>query len=188
MGISTGSTKFSINKEGRLDVVQHAHPDNGWLHWESPSLGIGTHYAILVDISDAANYPHVKEDWPHIEFMRIHVDSDNNGAYTLDIGFIEDIDGTDAEFYSIININGSKQLGNQKDINIPFYPNGVKCSSEHVATQASTDPNINTGTPLPSTLNPGTANVIPGNRDLIVKIVVVSGNIIAGIDAAYHSH
>jgi len=184
-----GIAGATVDNHGHLDVVEHAHVDNAWIHFHSGDISASQDF-ILVDISDTTNYPHTNTNYAHIEYLRIEVDSDVNGAYEIEVGFLDDVDATDGNFYSVSNANGSKKAGNSKEIIYPFYPNGPRCTTGSIATSDASlnDTAFQTDVNLASTLDTGTANTPSGNGDLVVRITRNAGTIVVAIDASYHTH
>ena len=64
----------SINSEGYLDSVQHAHPDSGIFHFHASSIAASQDF-ILIDISDDTNYPHAAGSYAHLEWLNFQVDA-----------------------------------------------------------------------------------------------------------------
>jgi len=185
---STGS-KMTVNSEGRGDVVQHAHPDNGMINFTSADLTASQDF-ILIDISDTTNYPHVGTSYAHIEWANVQVDSDNNGDYNLSIGYLENVDATDGDYREIWSITRSKQIGNNFSGHFPLYPNGPKCTNGFVATsiKSDNDTNFQTDVNLASTLDPTTADTPSGDGDLVLRVTRNAGTIKVLIQIGYHSH
>lgn len=182
-------SKASINSDGYADVTQHAHPDNGWVHFHSGDITASQDF-ILVDISDTTNYPHTLTTYCHLEWLRLEVDSSNTGDYTVEVGFLNNVDGTDGDFYSISNVNGSKQAGNTKEVSYPFYPNGPRCT---IGSTVSSDSSLNdtafqTDVNLASTVDPSTADVPSGTGDLVLRVTRNAGTIVVAVDISYHTH
>ena len=178
----------SMNSENRIDTVQHAHPNSGTFHFTSPSLGAAANY-ILVDISNTGDYPHVETNYIHLEWLRAHVDSDVNGSFSIEVGYLKNVDGTDGDFVPVFDIGGTKQAGNQKDVFLNFYPNGYSCiDGKNVGGLDANNAAFNTGANLPSTLDPAIANVPSGDGDLVLKVTVTAGNVVVSVEGSYHTH
>jgi hypothetical protein len=180
----------TITPSGRADVIQHAHDNNVYFNFKSPNLAAGTVNYILVDFSDKTNYKHNGSDYIHLENFNIKIDSDNNGAYTVCIGFLENVDATNGDFYELACISGSKQAGNNIAFPNEIYPNGPKCKSDFIVTSTIllNDTAYQTDVNLATIRSPGAANTPSGNQDLILKSVVTAGNIIITANGSYHGH
>ena len=185
----SGTTALTINSEGRADMVQHSHSNNGWVHFESGSLSASQDY-IFVDISDTTNYPHVDTSYIHLEYLRIHVDSDVNGNYAVQVGFLENVDESNGDFYPLVDISGTKKTGNTIDQIFPFYPNGAKGTSSFAVSSEKSlnDTAFQTDVNLASSLDSGTTDTPSGDGDLAIRVVVNAGSIIVGVEASYHTH
>ncbi len=187
--ITNGVNDLTINSEGRADVVQHAHPNNGYIHFESGDL-IASQDFILIDISDTTNYPHTNTGYIHFESLRLHTDASNNADYTIQIGFLENVDATDGDFYVFMDADGSQTTGRSQDIFLNYYPNGPRCRTEStvISDVSLNDTAFQTDVNLASTLDPTTLDTPSGSRDLVVRIIVTAGTVDVGIEGSYHSH
>lgn len=188
-GVDNEGIQAQVNSEGRLDVVQHAHPNNGWVHFVSGTLTASQDF-ILIDISDTTNYPHTDTNYIHLESMRIHTDPTSNANYTIKIGFLKNVDATNGDFYNLVEIDGEKTAGQIQNHNLRFYPNGPKCSSDFVALNPTlNDTAFQTDVNLASTLDQTTANVPSGNGDLVVRYTHTAGTSVSfGVSLSYHTH
>lgn len=184
-----GNSGATVNKQGRMDVIQHAHADNTAVHFNVEAITASQDF-ILVDISDTTNYKHQNTDWIHLEWLRISTDGSGPADYFIEIGFLENVDGTDGDFYPITSISGSNTAGRSVDVIFPFYPNGAKCSSDHVVTStlSQNDTAFNTATNLASTLDPATADTPSGDNDLVMRVTRNAGEVDISVDFAYHTH
>lgn len=183
------SNDMTVNSEGRGDVVQHAHPNNGFIHFESASLSASQDF-ILIDISDTVNYPHTLTDYVHLEWLRIHTDATALTAdYSIEVGFLENVDATDGDFHALYDLSGAINLGTSKDVQFNFYPNGARCQASSVANNPTlNDTAFQTDVNLASTLDPTTADTPSGDGDLVLRLSHTAGNIIIGVEASYHTH
>jgi hypothetical protein len=179
-----------VSVEKRLNVIQHAHINNPWFNFVSPSIGASTVNYILVDFSDKTNYKFVGTNYIHLESFDMRIDSDNNGAYTVCIGFLTNVDADNGDFYQIACLSGSKQAGNNLTLSKEVYPNGARCKVDSVITSiiSLNDAAYQTDVNLPTIRSPGAANTPSGDNDLIIKAVVTAGNIIINANGTYHGH
>lgn len=179
--------QYSTNKVA-MDVVQHGHKGSVQFHFDA-TISASTNY-ILFDLSDTTNYKHLNTNFFHLEWLHLEVDPSATADYEIQFGFIENIDGTDAEFYEIFHSSGSKTAGQIKDLNFQMYPSGPKLESGSVITSNYTaaDTSFNTATLLKTLLDPSTADTYPGNNDFVMKVVITAGSIRLGVHGALHSH
>jgi hypothetical protein len=186
----TGSdgTIAEVNSEGRLDVVEHAHVSNGFIHFEKDMSA--SEDLILIDISDTTNYPHIDTSYIHLENIRIHTDSSASADYTLEIGFLDDVDADNGNFYSLIDVDGTKTTGQRKEIFLNLYPNGPRCQTSSIATSEKSlnDTAFQTDVNLASTLDPGTTDTPSGDGDFVLRVTVNAGTVIVGVELSYHTH
>jgi len=180
---------MTVNSEGRADVVQHAHPNNGWIHFEVDGLTASQDF-IVIDLSDTTNYPHDSTGYLHIENLRIHTDSNNQGDYEIQIGFLDDVDATNGDFYVVADLDGSKTIGRSQDIVLPYYPNGPRLRTQSVAVsyKSLNDTAFQTDVNLASTLDTATTDTPSGSGDMVVRIIINGGTVTVGMELSYHSH
>lgn len=187
----TTGKKATVDTNGRQDIVQHAHPDGSYIHCDfDVTAGAGNFDLILIDLSDTTNYHHTNTGYIHIEEIYIDIDSGSSSVYTITVGFLENVDGTDGDFYEIMHISGDKNAGLSKEIHKKFFPNGPKCSSSYVTTSGVTlnDVTYQTDVNLATTLDPATADTPPGSGDLVIRAITTSADIGVEINIAYHTH
>lgn len=183
----------SVNSEGRQDVVQHAHPNNGYIHFDSGTINsaVETHKDfILIDLSDTANYPHNATDYIHLERIRVHTDPSANAVYCVNIGFLENVDDTNGDFHAITDACANNVTGRAIDIVQEMYPNGPRCTTDFVL---SSDKSLNstafqTDVNLASTLDPSTEDTPSGNGDLVIRIDCTAGSVDISVELSYHAH
>ena len=177
-------------ENGHLSVIAHGHEDAGVAHFHVEGLTVATYRYILIDRSDTTNYPHANDLELHLEWLQVEVDANNTGEYTLNFGFLENVDATDGDRYIWDHISGNKTAGNSQEIYKFFGPDGPKMASTRLATHAVSlnDVNYQTDVNLPSTLDPSTADTPSGNGDVVLEIIVAAGEINAHVTLGYHSH
>ena len=180
----------TINSEGRADVVQHAHPNNSWLQADFDLATPLTQDFIIIDLSDTTNYPHVNTGYIHIDYFSITVDAATNADYIINFGYLENVDGTNGDFYEIFHFSGSKTVGNQLQSEKNFAPNGPKLRSASVVTsdKSLNDVAFQTDVNLASTLDVTTADTPSGNGDLVMRVVLTGGVIDIEVALGYHTH
>lgn len=184
---SNGSeASMSVNSQGRGDVVQHAHPNEVGFHMFTTISGSANF--VLVDISDTTNFKHAAGDFIHLEQLFVGVDSTNTGDYVLDFGFVENVDATNGDFYSVFTVSGDKFAGQNKELNMNSYPNGPKLSSSIYTTGniSRDDTAFQTDTGLRSTVYPSAASVNPGSGDFVLKVTINAGEINLSLTGSYH--
>ena len=183
----------TVNSDGRQDVVQHSHPDSSYLHIDYAVTGGTDVDLIIVDLSDTTSYPHSNTSYIHLEEIYIDVDASTNSDYNISVGFLENVDATDGDFYELTHLSGTKTTGQQLSMIRKFAPNGPKCSSTYTLTSDITanDVAFQTDVNLPSTVDPSTADTPSGSGDLVLRITSVAGantDFNVEINLAYHTH
>jgi len=187
--IWNGTNDLDVNSEGRADVVQHAHPNNGGIHFHVTNIN-ATQDFILIDISDTTNYPHVDTDYIHLESFLIGVDSDTNGDYEIEVGFLDNVDGTNGDFHGVYTLSGTKKAGNTQSQVFDGYPNAPRCNTDSFLSsdKSLNDTAFQTDVNLASTLDPSTIDTPSGDGDLVVRVTRNAGTFNLSINLSYHTH
>ena len=185
---SSALVAVPINSEGNLSVVTNGRPDNGYSVFSS-DVSTTTDF-IVIDISDTTNYPHVSTSYIHTENMFFNVDATSDADYTIDLGWLENVDGTNGDFYSVYSFGGTKKTGNSASISINHAPNSPRLISTKVlvSNKSLNDTAFQTDVNLGSTIAPGTANVPSGSGDMVVRVTINAGSIGLTIGIGYHTH
>jgi len=184
----------TVDTNGHLDVVQHAHPDSVYVHFDYAFTGGTSLDFILIDLSDTTNYHHTNTGYIHLEELFINVDADTNASYQVTVGWLENVDATDGDLYEITHLYGTKAVGQQKEIIRKFYPNGPKCSSSYAVTSDITlnDTAFQTDVNMRTTLDPTTADTPSGSGDLILRVNAGAGgantDFNVEVNLSFHSH
>lgn len=175
---------------GAIKVSEHSVVGNGAFHMHIDSITAGTTRYIVIDISDTTNYPHTETDYPHLEWIQMAVDGNATADYVISVGFLDDVDATNADSYMMKHWSGTKTAGRSFREHLVFAPNGWKMSPEFIATSDVTlnDTNYQTDVNLPSTIDPGTSDTPSGSGDMILEVVVAAGEISLSLEGGYHSH
>jgi hypothetical protein len=189
-------TAPTVNTDGRLDTIQHAHPDHGNIHFHIESATESINF-ILIDISNTfdsgsstSTYPHLSTNYIHIEWVDVQVDAGGGSAYKLSLGFLENVDASNGDRTVFQHISGAQQTGTNKELFFPFYPNGIECRAQGIASHdvSIDDTDYQTDVNLKSTLDVDNATVPAGSGDIIMEFERSAGTIDIAIDIGYHSH
>lgn len=185
---TTGATQ-GVDVLGHADVIAHAHAEGGTVHLDTGDITASTDYQ-LIDISDTTNYPHDNTTWLHTAWIMVEVDSNNIGDYVIEFGFLDSVDATNGDFYSVFTVHGSKTAGQQKFAFFGMNPEGPKMRIESIATSVKSlnDVAFQTDVNLKTTLSPLSTASPAGNNDVVVRITVNAGTIDVSINMHYHSH
>ena len=180
-----------IGVEGRLgaDTVVHAHGGSGMIHYYKAGI-TASEDVILIDLSDTVNYPHLETTAIHMAWFNYDIDPSSDADYLLQIGFLENVDLTNGDFYELFRVSGSRKTGNAKGGFFPMSPHGPSCSSGKIASSVSSlnDIAFQTNVNLASTLDPSLANTPSGSGDLIYRLTIDAGTINLVIESSYHAH
>jgi len=186
----TSGKAVRVDADGSLSSVQHANPNNGHILFDATITAGTTQNFLLLDISDTVNFPHVLTEYVHADYANITIDAEALAEYNIEIGFLENVDGTDGDFHCVLVLSGDKKAGNQKSISVNNFPNGPRLRSISTATSVKSlnDTAFQTDVNLATLLDPTTADTPSGNGDLIMRVVTASGDIDLSITLAYHTH
>lgn len=189
--ITDGTEEATVNTEGRLDVVQHAHPSNGALHFFASGL-VADQDFIVVDISDTTNYPHTETTYVHLEWIFIEAIGSTAVAaeYEVSCGFLTNVDATNGDYYVVHHLDGSRATGTTQEVNFQFYPNGHRCrTASHVTGHKSlNDVGFQTDVNLASTLDTTSADTPSGSGDFVCRLDWTAGTVDIIVSAGYHTH
>lgn len=169
--------ELAIDTNGAASIVQEKHSDSSFIHADIAVTGGTNIDFILVDLSDTTNYKHSNTNNIILEEIYIEVDAEVNADYVVEIDFLANVGAADSDVYEITHVEGTKTVGQQKEVIRKFYPNGPKCNSANMLTTDITlnDTTVNTATSLKSTYIPGAASTAPGDGDLILRINAGAG-------------
>lgn len=180
-----------LTESGRaIPVYQTDRTDNGYVHFHVENLTAGTYYFIIVDISDTENYNHTATGYAHAENFNIEVACDVNGDWKVEAAFIEDVSSTGSRFVVWDHWERNKDTGNFLDKAGDLFPIGPHLTSPKVTShQSSITTDFRSNIPVPSTLDPSSADIYPGNGDVVLKVVVFGGTVKSlKFNFTYHSH
>lgn len=187
-----GNQYGSISTESGLSVpiYQANRADGGAIHFHVENLSVGVYLFILVDISDTENYNHTVTNYVHLEYCDFSVVCDVNGEFVADVVFIEDATSSGATEYIWDHWHGAKDTGNTFKEQSVLFPVGPELvSSKFTTHQIGSVADWKNDVLLPSTLDPATPEVYPGDGDICLRVTVTAGNIKAiKINLGYHSH
>ncbi len=190
--VNTIWTKFDglhVENES-LSIIQHGHDDSSTLHFHIDLAAAATTRYIMIDLSDTVNWPHAYASVVHIDWFGVDVDSDNNGNYTLKLGFLANVDATDGDIHVFHDIAGSKSVGNQYYDMMQLAPDGWICAAtRHLSSEITlNDTSYQTDVNLPTLIDPATADTPPGSGDIVLVATLAAGAISIDIDIGYHTH
>lgn len=177
-----------IDDNQRAEVTQHAHIDQGNVHFDV-ELSASENF-ILIDISDTVNYPHSFSGYVHLEWLRVQIDASFGANYELEVGFLENVDASNSDLYIFEHIVGTLQTGTNKELFFNYYPNGGRLRAQNLVTHDAklNDVTFQSDQNNKSTVDPSTADVAPGDGDVVLLFTRNAGTIDIVVNVSYHSH
>lgn len=138
---------------------------------------------MLVDVSDTTNWPHTNTGHVVIEYMILEVDPGSTFAGEVKIGYLKNVDATDGDFVTLIDVDMQKQAVLLVE-NIDFGSHGLHCDDAHhfgTTTENSTlfQTDVNLGGP-----DDATTLTYPSGDGDIVLMVTGSGAGNAGVNVS----
>ena len=184
---TTGDTQ-GVDTLGHADVVAHAHAEGGHILFKKSFTA--SEDVILIDISDTTNYPHSNTLWLHTANLVLNVDASNTADYVLEIGFLENVDGTNGDFHEVLSISGTRAAGNSINLDISQNPEAPKLKSGgFLGPITLNDTAFQTDVNLRSTLDPTGATATPsGDGDMVMRVTRTAGDFTVSLLVGYHSH
>lgn len=160
-------------------------------HFRANNITSDTNF-ILHDMSDTTNYKHLSTHTAYIHIKNIFVQVDANAAATWDVklGFLQNVDDTNGDFWIIRHWAGSIQASQDLLLFLPLDASGNKCTPDDTITHGISlnDTAYQTDVNLPSIIDPTTADTPAGNNDLVLLVEVSTGAVDVVFDFAGHTH
>ena len=159
-----------ITKDGRTSQ----YVAGGFTETETVHLDVGTASTLiaymLIDISDTTNWKHTNTGHINLEYLIMEVDPDTSFVGEIKVGFLEDVDGDNGDFHTVIDIDMKRKSALLVEI-INFGTHGLDCESNHhfgpiTANSTLFQTDINLGGPD----DPGTLTYPSGNGDLAMIV------------------
>jgi len=168
--------------------VAHAHPESG--HALFRKTFIATEDVILIDVSDTTSYPHDFTTWVHTGNVKIDIAGSADADYVVKLGFLENVDATNGDFYEIFEVDGSRKAGNSHSIVVSASPESPRLrASSFVGPISLNDTAFQTDVNLRSTLDPtGTVATPSGSGDMVMRVTHTDGAYTVSMLVGYHSH
>jgi len=112
-----------------LNTLNTRHPDSANVHFVKEA-NTETETFVLVDLSDTTNYPHLNSGALDMDNLSINIDTTSNSDFVIEVGFLNNVDGTDGQFIEIFRTSGKNSDG------ATVNSNGVYGSSTGLLTPA----------------------------------------------------
>ena len=85
---------------------------------------------MLIDLSDTSAWAHTATGHINLEYINIEVDPDSSWTGEIKIGFLENVDGTDGDFFQIIDVDMKRKTALIIE-SFNFGSHGFDCQSDH---------------------------------------------------------
>ena len=160
-----------ITKDGRTSQYVAA----GFTETETVHLDVGTSSAqiayMLIDISNTSSWQHTNTGHINIEYILLEVDPDSNWIGEVKIGFLEDVNVNNGDFYTVIDIDMARKSGLLVE-NIDFGSHGLDCESNHHFGPITANSTLfqTSGANLGGPDDPATLTYPSGDGDLVMVI------------------
>ena len=168
-----------ITKDGRTSQ----YVASGFTETQTMHLDVGTSHTLiaymLIDISDTDAWQHTETGHINLEYIIIEVDPTANFLGEIKIGFLENVDADNGDFYTVIDID----MVRKSDIlveNLNFGSHGLDCeSSHHFGPIIANSVLFQTaGADLGGPDNPAVLTYPSGNGDLVMIVDGDGANIV----------
>jgi len=99
----------AVKRHGRISrYVMDGFADSQTVHLDTGSVETQTAF-MLIDISDTTNWKHTETDHVIIRHMLLQVDPDANFLGEVNVGFLSNVDATNGDFNTIIDVSLAKK-------------------------------------------------------------------------------
>lgn len=147
---------------------------------------------ILIDKSDTTNFPHASSTGiVNITILDVEIDPDTSFVGDIELGFLENVDGTDGDYYVIKEWHMEKRADLIEDF-VSLIGDPFKCSSTYHLTNAISlnDIAFQTDVALSSPFDddgtgPGFTTV-SGDGDIALRITMSAGSADLSIEIKYY--
>ena len=160
-----------ITKDGRTSQ----YVADGFTETQTVHLDIGTASTLiaymLIDISDTGNWKHTNTGHINIEYIIIEVDPDTNFIGELKIGFLENVDADNGDFFNVIDVDMKRKSALLVE-NLNFGSHGLDCESDHHFGPITLNSTLfqTAGANLGGPDDPSTLTYPSGDGDLVLII------------------
>lgn len=184
--ITDGVETAEVTDEGYLEVSTHSDHGAFTVAFEKDAINATIGF-VLIDLSDAAHYPHTLTGYLGVDFIIITGLGDANAEGYYDIGFITRIDGTDADWFSVFHGHFDKKE-ERFEIILTFAPMTVCLRTEQSLSgggmKLDNDATFQTDVAVEGTYG----NPFPAVGDLVLKVTRTAGQADLAVLVGYHTH
>lgn len=181
----------TLSNDGEVWVTETERENNVRASYAQSGIAASS-WAVLVDLSDTATWPHEFTGAIHVSNISLQVDKSANSVGLIQLGVVKRISATNGDvtmFSSLRFENGTNDL--VRDVNVS--PSQIKCDVvEGVTPKMISNISILNDTGLQTDLaiqSASGATVFPAVGDIVMRIVHTSGGAwTAAAGILYHSH
>ena len=145
--------------------------------------------AILVDLSDTTNFPHVKSDGDiYLMGYQVSLSPDTNYKGGVGLGFLKNVNGSNGDFHTVFcwqfqgqasgNVNDGEWFGREM---------AIRCKSDYFLVSGNlNDASFQTDLAIPSPYDiTDPYTTVSGDGDIAIKITRTAGSIYVGVTIHY---
>ena len=168
-----------ITKDGRTSQ----YIASGFTETQTVHLDVGTSSDLiaymLIDISDTGNWKHTNTGHINLEYIIIEADPTSSFLGEIKIGFLENVDADNGDFYNVIDIDMKRKSELLVEV-INFGSHGLDCQSNHHFGPITANSTLfqTAGANLGGPDDPSTLTYPSGNGDLVMIIDGDGANIV----------
>lgn len=141
---------------------------------------------MLIDLSDAAKWPHTETGHIHLEGVDVHINPDDTFTGDIKLGFLSAVDATDGDLNIIHTWHFEKDRTTMQD-HLNLWWRQVHCDTSEWF--GPTDANVALFQTDVNIQGPdGAVNYPSGDGDLVLRVQRTAGTIDIGITVAYETH
>jgi hypothetical protein len=160
----------AVDKDGKVSLYTVA----GFSDTQSIQFDVKTASTLiayqLIDISNAAIWPHTNTGEIVIEYIILQVSPDTNFTGEVKIGYLTNVDADNGDFNQILDIDMSRKSGLFHE-NMDFGTHGVHCTDEHhFGPKLINNTLFQTDTNLGGPDDPATLTYPSGDNDLVLIV------------------
>lgn len=182
--ITDGTDTVSLTShEGMvsLDTVV-GHRETWFIHLDAENVQAATGY-LLIDLSDATNWPHTDTDHIILEWLTININPDGSFAGDVELGFLSAVDGDNGDFNVIHDLHLDRKAS---EILATFMHDNHGLDLELANWFGPTTANDTTWQTDVNIQGPDGASSYPsGDGDFVMKINRTAGAVDIGISVGY---
>lgn len=153
-----------------VNTLNGRHPDVVNVHFSTEDNDASENF-VVIDLDDLVNYPHFNDTALDIDNIQVSIDTSTNADYEIEIGFLQNVNGTDGEFVEVFRTSGKNSKGATVNSGRLFSGGaGLMRSDKWLSSNVELSTDFANTVNLASTIDVNTLNTNPDNGDLVMKI------------------